>query len=112
MRNARASAEHVAIALPVVAAMFDRDTLRTVTGRTRDVRAGGAAVDLDAPAPPSLSGGDTIVLSVAWGDRHHRHLARVVGVDAGGRHLRLAFVKPECGFDQAWVDAVVASSHN
>ncbi len=87
----------------------DGSRAEVLAGRTHELRAGGLSLDLSAPCPSFVAPGDTVVVSVRW-DEDHRHLARVLGVEAGRRHLRMSLVKPACGHDPRWVEAVAAAA--
>lgn len=101
--------ERVGAGLDSVLLCADGSRAAVLTGRTHDLRPGGLSLDLSAPCPSFVAPGDTVVVAVRWDD-DHRHLARVVGVDAGRRHLRMTLVKPACGPDPRWVEAVTAIS--
>lgn len=73
-------------------------------GHTRDVRSGGAAVELDDPAPSDVVEGTPVVLVVDV-DGKQRHLARVARIDGTRRILGLMVVKP-AGRDERWADLV------
>jgi len=98
----------VALSVPVwlVGVVAERGWVGT--GRTRDVRAGGVALELDEPAPAGVEEGAALVLVVDWGERH-RHLARVARIDRGRRAVALMILKPESGHDQVWDGAVAAA---
>lgn len=74
------------------------------TGRTRDVRSGGAAVELDEPAPRGLTEGSPTVLIVDC-DGRQRHLARVARIDATRQVLGLMVVKPS-GREERWAEVL------
>jgi hypothetical protein len=79
------------------------------TGRTRDVRTGGAAVSLDDALPPGVEEGASVVLWIDW-EGPNRHLARVARVTPDRTVVALMILKPAGGDDDEWADAVHSAS--